>query len=77
MTCVCRPAHKQFNGAMCWWRVFADQRTASAVVDFAMAQAKSAASARLSGKKSGGGGSKSSGGSGKVVGQFSGLRRWH
>ena len=54
--------------------MFADQRTASAVVDFAMAQAKSAANARLSGKKSGGGGSKSSGGSGKVVGQFSGLR---
>ena len=49
--------------------VFADQRTASAVVDFAMAQAKSAANARLSGKKSGGGGGKSSGGggSGKVA----------
>ncbi|XP_076456870.1 protein disulfide-isomerase A6 homolog [Babylonia areolata] len=44
------------------------QRTASGIVDFSISQAKSAASARLSGKKSSGGGSKSSGGgSGKAA----------
>nr|KAG5692877.1 hypothetical protein BaRGS_002312 [Batillaria attramentaria] len=41
------------------------QRTANAIVDYALSQAKSAVNARLSGKKSGGGGgSRSSGGSG-------------
>ncbi|KAK7091295.1 protein disulfide-isomerase A6 homolog [Littorina saxatilis] len=43
---------------------YQSQRTASGVVDYATSQAKSIASARLSGKKSGGGGSKSGGGGG-------------
>ena len=52
--------------------ILADQRTASAIVDFSINQARTAASARLSGKKSGGSKSKSGGGgggggSGKVI----------
>jgi hypothetical protein len=41
-------------------------RTANAIVDFALSQAKSVANARLSGKKSGGSKSGGGGGSGKV-----------